>query len=64
MGAVTLRVRDLENMIFYYRDAIGLDLISEVAGSAILGRGTAPALILEHAPELIYASENQAGLFR
>ena len=63
MGAVTLRVRDLENMISYYRDAIVLALISEVAGSAILGRGTEPSLILEHAPELKYAGENQAGLF-
>ncbi|MCX8529196.1 MAG: VOC family protein, partial [Rhodoluna sp.] len=52
MGAVTLRVQNLDNMIAYYRDAIGLDLISQVEGSAILGRGTAPALILEHAPEM------------
>mgnify|MGYP000402581989 FL=1 len=63
MGAVTLRVRDLENMISYYRDAIVLALISEVAGSAILGCGTEPSLILERAPELIYAAEYQAGLF-
>mgnify|MGYP002127680646 FL=1 len=63
MGAVTLRVQNLDNMIAYYRDAIGLDLISQVAGSAILGRGTEPALILEHAPEMKYAAENQAGLF-
>jgi catechol 2,3-dioxygenase len=63
MGAVTLRVQNLDNMIAYYRDAIGLDLISQVEGTAILGRGTAPALILEHAPEMKYAAENQAGLF-
>ncbi|WP_246030964.1 VOC family protein [Rhodoluna limnophila] len=63
MGAVTLRVQNLDLMISYYRDAVGLDLISEVAGSAILGRGTTPALILEHSPALKYASENQAGLF-
>jgi len=63
MGAVTLRVQNLDNMIAYYRDAIGLDLISQVAGSAILGRGTQPALILDYAPELKYAAENEAGLF-
>jgi catechol 2,3-dioxygenase len=63
MGAVTLRVENLDAMIAYYRDAIGLDLISQVAGSAILGRGTEPSLILDHAPELKYAAENQAGLF-
>jgi catechol 2,3-dioxygenase len=63
MGAVTLRVQNLDNMIAYYRDAIGLDLISQVAGSALLGRGTQPALILDYAPELKYAAENEAGLF-
>ena len=63
MGAVTLRVENLDRMIDYYRDAVGLDLISEFAGSAILGRGTNPALILEHSPEMKHASDNQAGLF-
>jgi len=32
MGAVTLKVENLDNMISYYRDAIGLDLISQVSG--------------------------------
>jgi catechol 2,3-dioxygenase len=63
MGAVTLRVENLDRMIAYYRDAVGLNLISEVAGSAVLGRGSKPSLILEHSPELKHASDNQAGLF-
>ncbi len=63
MGAVTLRVENLDRMIAYYRDAVGLDLISEVAGSAVLGRGSKPSLILEHSPKLKHASDNQAGLF-
>lgn len=63
MGAVTLRVQDLDRMIAYYRDAVGLDLISQVAGSVVLGRGNNPALILEHSPDLKYAGGNQAGLF-
>lgn len=63
MGAVTLRVKNLDLMIGYYRDAIGLDLISQTSGSAILGRGMNASLILEHAPEMKYASDNQAGLF-
>ena len=63
MGAVTLRVKNLDLMIGYYRDAIGLDLISQNSGSAILGRGMNASLILEHAPEMKYASDNQAGLF-
>jgi catechol 2,3-dioxygenase len=63
MGAVTLRVEDLDRMISYYRDGVGLDLISQVSGSAILGRGSNPSVILEYAPELKHASDNQAGLF-
>jgi catechol 2,3-dioxygenase len=63
MGPVTLRVNDLELMTSYYREGVGLDLISQISGSAILGRGTEPSLILEHSPGLKYASENQAGLF-
>ena len=63
MGAVTLRVENLDRMISYYRDAVGLDLISQVSGSAVLGRGTDLSLILEHAPEMKHASDNQAGLF-
>ena len=63
MGAVTLHVENLDNMISYYRDAVGLGLISQVSGSAILGRANKPSLILEHAPQMKYASDNQAGLF-
>ena len=63
MGAVTLRVRDLENMTRYYRDAVGLDQLAEQSGSVILGRASTPTLILEHAPELKHAADNEAGLF-
>lgn len=63
MGAVTLRVENLDRMIAYYRDAVGLNLISQIAGSAVLGRGSKPSLILEHSPDMKHASDNQAGLF-
>lgn len=63
MGAVTLRVKDLESMTRYYRDAVGLDQLAEQAGSVILGRASTPTLILEHAPELNHAADNEAGLF-
>ena len=63
MGPVTLRVKNLDLMTSYYRDGVGLDLISQVSDSAILGRVNEPSLILEHSPSLKYASENQAGLF-
>lgn len=63
MGAVTLWVTDLELMIKFYRDAVGLDLISETNGVATLGSGSMPLVILEHKPELKHAGPREAGLF-
>lgn len=63
MGAVTLWVADLAKMIKYYRDAVGLTLLSEVGGEAVLGHGETALVVLQHKPELNYAGPNQAGLF-
>jgi len=65
MGAVTLRVADLDAMTAYYRDAVTLSvLVSDPgAGRVTLGRGATPIVILEHAPELRHAGPRQAGLF-
>ncbi|QAY72865.1 VOC family protein [Agromyces protaetiae] len=63
MGAVTLRVADLDAMIRYYRDGVTLELQSHEGPIAVLGRGTTPLVILQHAPELKHASARQAGLF-
>jgi catechol 2,3-dioxygenase len=63
MGAVTLRVGDLDAMIAYYRDAVTLTLLSHDGPVAVLGRGTTPIVILQHAPELAAASPRDAGLF-
>lgn len=63
MGAVTLRVADLDAMIAYYRDGVTLELLSHDGPVAVLGRGTTPVVILEHAPELRHASPRDAGLF-
>jgi catechol 2,3-dioxygenase len=63
MGAVTLRVADLDRMIAYYRDGVRLELIAQEGGRAILGRGATPIVILEHAPELTHATPGSAGLF-
>ncbi|WP_144762384.1 VOC family protein [Curtobacterium sp. 9128] len=63
MGAVTLRVGDLDRMIGYYRDGIGLSLFSNDAGVAVLGRGTTPIVVLEHAPAMQHAAPHEAGLF-
>lgn len=63
MGAVTLRVADLNAMTAYYRDSVRLTVQSREAGRVVLGRGRTPIVILEHAPELRYAAPHQAGLF-
>ena len=36
MGAVTLWVADLDTMIRYYRDGVGLQLLSHVGNRAVL----------------------------
>ncbi|MCS5714009.1 VOC family protein [Herbiconiux sp. CPCC 205716] len=63
MGAVTLRVGDLDRMIAYYRDAVTLDVIAQQGDSAVLGRGGVPAVVLQHAPELRNPEPRSAGLF-
>jgi catechol 2,3-dioxygenase len=63
MGAVTLRVADLDRMIGYYRDGVQLALLSNEAGVAVLGRGSTPIVVLEHAPAMRHAGPHDAGLF-
>jgi catechol 2,3-dioxygenase len=63
MSAVTLAVADLDRMIAYYRDGVGLELLAQEGDRAELGRGGAPALVLEQRRELRYASPSQAGLY-
>ena len=63
MGAVTLRVANLDAMTAYYRDAIALEVLEATGPRVVLGRGTTPVVILEHSPELKHASPRDAGLF-
>ncbi|WP_426725696.1 VOC family protein [Curtobacterium flaccumfaciens] len=68
MGAVTLRVANLDRMIGYYRDGVQLALLSNEGGVAVLGRPGAgglaiPIVILEHAPSMQHAAPHDAGLF-
>jgi len=63
MGAVTLRVADLDTMVAYYRDGVGLTVLTEAGGIAVLGRGTTPIVVLEHAPAMRHAAPHEAGLF-
>jgi len=63
MGAVTLRVADLDAMTRYYRDAIALEVLSAEGDVVVLGRAATPVMILVHSPELAGASPRDAGLF-
>jgi len=63
MGAVTLRVGDLDAMIRYYRDGVTLRLLAHDGPVAVLGRGSTPVVVLEHAPELRREGPRSAGLF-
>jgi catechol 2,3-dioxygenase len=63
MGAVTLRVADLDAMTAYYRDAVALDVLEATGDRVELGRGHGPVVVLEHAPELRHASPREAGLY-
>ena len=63
MGAVTLRVGNLDAMITYYRDVVTLELHSHDGPVAVLGRGKTPLVTLQHAPELAAAEPRSAGLY-
>lgn len=63
MGAVTLWVADLDSMIRYYRDGVGLELLSHIGSRAVLGFQRREIVILEHKPAMKYAAPHEAGLF-
>lgn len=63
MGAVTLRVRDLDLMGRYYQDAVRLELLGVEGDRVVLGRAGVPVVVLESAPELRHAGDHEAGLF-
>ena len=62
MGALTLKVANVDAMSFYY-ESLGLLVISEAGNQRVLGRGETGTLILEHSPDLKHAGPREAGLF-
>jgi catechol 2,3-dioxygenase len=62
MGAVTLKVADVEKMLRFYTQGVGLKVLSSSPNGYALGESV-PVLFLEHAPELRQAGEHEAGLF-
>lgn len=67
MGAVTLRVGDLEAMSTYYTQAFALDALEERSRGRevhrVLGRGRTPLVRLVHTPGLPGVDPRQPGLF-
>ncbi|MCR2792504.1 VOC family protein [Microbacterium sp. zg.Y625] len=67
MGAVSLRVADLEAMSGYYTHAFAMEpLVESVRGREVhrvLGRGSTPLVRLVHTPDLPQAGPREAGLF-
>ncbi len=69
MGAVTLRVADLDKETAFYRDSVLLTVLEQHPGGpaggarVALGRLGTPIVILEHTPELRHAGPHEAGLY-
>ena len=63
IGTVALKVRDLDRLTDFYRDAIGLSVLSRDDERARLGAGGATLLELEHAPGAKPDDPRSAGLF-
>ncbi|GEP04387.1 VOC family protein [Methylobacterium oxalidis] len=61
--AVTLVVRDLDALTRFYRDAIGLSVVSAAGGAVRLGAGDTTFLVLRHAPNARPREPREAGLF-
>lgn len=60
IGAVSLRVRDLAGLTAFYRDAIGLSILSQDAERAVLGASGEPLVKLEAGAQ---HPSSAAGLF-
>ncbi|MGO3151674.1 MAG: VOC family protein [Galactobacter sp.] len=63
MGAVTLHVADLDAMIRYYHEGVGLDVMAQEGDSAILGHHGVPSMVLQHNAGLRHAAAGSAGLY-
>lgn len=67
MGAVTLRVGDLDSMSDYYSQAFAMEPLEDLSVGRevhrVLGRGRAPLIRLIHTPTLPAGDPREAGLF-
>lgn len=63
VGAVTLKVADLDAMTEFYRRGVGLSVLEQTGDRVALGQRGVPSVVLEHTPLLRHAPQNAAGLF-
>lgn len=63
IGAAGLKVRDLERVSAYYRDVIGLAVLTRGEASVTMGAGGVPLLTLEAHPQAALERPTAAGLF-
>ncbi len=63
MGEVTLAVNDLDAMIDYYHGGLGLTVLEQQKGTAVLGRQNVPLMRLDQDGSLAHASPRAAGLY-
>jgi catechol 2,3-dioxygenase len=63
IGAVALKVRNLDQLAAFYRDAIGLAVLDQSKDSALLGAGGVPFVHLEHRGDAKPDDTREAGLY-
>lgn len=63
IGAVALKVRDLDKVSAFYRDVISLAVMERTDSHVHLGAGSVRLVTLEHRPQAMLEPRNRAGLF-
>jgi catechol 2,3-dioxygenase len=63
VGAIALKVRDLDRLVGFYRDVLGLAVLDQTQDSAALGAGGVPFVHLEHRPNAKPDDTREAGLY-
>ncbi len=63
IGGVALAVRDLGRVAAFYRDVIGLEVVTQDGNTVSLGAGGAAFLDLQHRPDALPDDPASAGLF-
>jgi len=63
VGEVALAVHDLDRLTRFYRDALGLAVLTRAEDSATLGAGGVPFVHLEHRPAAKPDDTREAGLY-